>query len=257
MTSKMTPLSDIVSLLDETLRCADIADAPNAQNGLQLENDGCVRRVAVAVDGTQRAIEAAIAAGADLLVLHHGLFWSGLRPVTGWWKRKLETAMKANLAVYAAHLPLDLHPELGNNACIARELKLADVEPAVDYHGTLIGCAGAFHGTPSELKAACERMLGGPVTGILAGDPSAPVGRMAVCSGGAADAVYDLYARGYRTYLTGESCHWAIGAAEDMGMNLLFGGHYATETFGVKSLGALLEARFGLPWSFIDLPTNA
>lgn len=253
----MTPLADIVSLLDGTLRCSEIADAPQAQNGLQLENGGSVRRVAVAVDGTQRTVEAAIATGADLLVLHHGLFWSGLRPVTGWWKRKLETALRADLAVYAAHLPLDMHVELGNNACIARLLGLEDVVPEVNYHGVKIGCAGSYGGTASELKRDCERLFGGPVTGILAGDPSAPVGRMAVCSGGAADAVYDLHAQGYGTYLTGESCHWAIGAAEDMGMNLLLGGHYATETFGVKSLGSLLEERFGLPWVFIDHPTRA
>lgn len=253
----MTPLSNIVSLLEKTLHCADITDAPQAKNGLQLENGGSVRRVAVAVDGTQRTVEAAIAADADLLILHHGLFWSGLRPVTGWWKRKLETALRADLAVYAAHLPLDMHPELGNNACIARLLGLKDVAPEVDYHGVQIGFAGTYGGTATELKSACERLFGGPVTGILAGDPSAPVGRMAVCSGGAAEAVYDLHERGYGTYLTGESCHWAIGAAEDMGMNLLFGGHYATETFGVKSLGALLEERFGLPWVFIDHPTYA
>lgn len=253
----MTPLADITSFLDEELRTASFTDSPRAQNGLQLDNDGGISRVAVAVDGTQRTIEAAIEAGADLLILHHGIFWSGQLPVTGWWKRKLETALRANLAIYAAHLPLDMHPELGNNACLARELGLAMRAPETDRHGNPVGMAGNFDGTPGELKAACERLLGGPVAAVLAGPPNEPVGRMAICSGDAAGDIYDVFARGYRTYLTGEICHWAIGAAEDLGMNLLFGGHYATETFGVRQLGALLERRFGLPWTFIHEPTHA
>lgn len=253
----MISLPDITAFLDEELRISAFSDSPRAQNGLQLENDGRVSRVAVAVDGTQRTIEAAIEAGADLLLLHHGIFWSGQQAVTGWWKRKLETAMRANLAIYSAHLPLDMHPELGNNALIARQLGLAQPTLEADAHGHIVGVAGYYGGTATELKVACERMLGGPVTAVLAGEADAPVGRMAVCSGDAAGEIYEVFARGYRTYLTGEICHWAIGAAEDLGMNLLFGGHYATETFGVKQLGALLEGRFGLSWCFIDQPTRA
>lgn len=251
----MTPLNDIVTLLDTTLRIAEIHDAPVALNGLQVENNGCVTKVALAVDGSQRTIEDAIAAGADLLILHHGIFWSGLRPLTGWWKAKVEAAFKANLAIYAAHLPLDLHPELGNNAGIAHGLGLTDITPEIDYHGTTIGLAGTYHGTVGELRDAYAALTGAEVTGIVH-DPAAPAGRIVVCSGGAGEEIYQVQIKGYTTYLTGEENHWVSNAARDMGVNMLFAGHYATETFGVKSLGALLQERFGLPSVFIDNPTG-
>ena len=251
----MTPLNDIVSLLDTTLRIAEIHDAPVALNGLQVENNGRVTKVALAVDGSQRTIDDAIAAGADLLILHHGIFWSGLRPLTGWWKAKVETALKANLAIYAAHLPLDLHPELGNNAGIAYGLGLTDITPEIDYHGTTIGLAGTYHGTVGELRAAYAALTGAEVTGIVH-DPAAPAGRIVVCSGGAGEEIYQVQEKGYSTYLTGEENHWVSNAARDMGINMLFAGHYATETFGVKSLGTLLQKRFGLPTVFIDNPTG-
>ena len=251
----MTPLDDIATLLDTTLRVAEIHDAPVALNGLQVENNGCVTKVALAVDGSQRTIEDAIAAGADLLILHHGIFWSGLRPLTGWWKAKVQTALNANLAIYAAHLPLDLHPELGNNAGIARGLGLADITPEIDYHGTTIGLAGTYHGTVGQLRDAYAALTGAPVTGVIH-NPSAPAGRVVVCSGGAGEEIYQVQEKGYSTYLTGEENHWVSNAARDMGVNMLFAGHYATETFGVKSLGALLQEKFGLPTVFIDNPTG-
>ena len=110
-----TPLSEIVTLLDSTLRIREIKDASVAMNGLQVENNGIVTKVALAVDGSQKSIDDAIAAGADLLVLHHGIFWCGLQPVTGWWKQKLVSCLSNNLAIYSAHLPLGMHPELGNS----------------------------------------------------------------------------------------------------------------------------------------------
>lgn len=248
-------LSDITALLDGTLRVRDIRDASVALNGLQVENNGTVSRVALAVDGSQQTIEAAVAVEADLLLLHHGIFWCGLQPLTGWWKKKVTTCLNANLAVYAAHLPLDLHPELGNNAGIARGLGLTDVQPEVDYHGTLIGLSGCFAGTVGELRAAYAALLGVHVTGVVH-DENAPAGRVALCSGGGGEEIYQMHAKGYGTYLTGEENHWVSNAARDMGLNILFGGHYATETFGVKSLGALLEKQFGLPSVFIDNPTG-
>ncbi len=251
----MTALSDITALLDSTLRISEIRDASVAMNGLQVENDGTVTKVALAVDGSQETIEAAVAAGADLLLLHHGIYWCGLRPMTGWWKKKIVTCLNANLAVYAAHLPLDLHPTLGNNAGIARGLGLTDVQPEVDYHGTLIGLSGVFHGTVGELRAAYAALTGAAVTGTVH-NADAPAGRIALCSGGGGEEIYQMHAKGYATYLTGEENHWVTNAAADMGINILFAGHYATETFGVKSLGALLEQQFGLPTVFIDKPTG-
>lgn len=250
-----TSLDDIVKLLDSTLNIHGIKDASVALNGLQVENNGQVTKVALAVDGSTKTIEDAIAAGADLLILHHGLYWCGLRPMTGWWKKKIELCLNANLAVYSAHLPLDLHPELGNNAGIAKALGLKDLQPEVDYHGTMIGISGYFDGTAGELQAAYAAITGSEVTGIIH-NPSAPAGRIAICSGGAGEEIYQMQAKGYSNYLTGEENHWVRNAAQDMGINILFAGHYATETFGVKSLGELLEKTFGLPSVFIDNPTG-
>lgn len=251
----MIPLQQITDLLDSTLRVHEIKDASVALNGLQVENDGNISKVALAVDGSQKTIEDAIAAGADLLILHHGIYWCGLRPMTGWFKKKIETCLNHNLAVYGAHLPLDLHPQLGNNAGIAAALGLTDCTPEVDYHGTLIGVAGTFEGTVNELKQRFAEILGSEISGhITNGD--APAGRIAICSGGAGDCIYQMAGKGYTTYLTGEENHWVVNAAADLGINILFGGHYATETFGVKNLGQLITEHFGLPTVFIDNPTN-
>lgn len=251
----MIQLSQITELLDKKLRIHEIKDASVAVNGLQVENNGQVTKVALAVDGSQKSIDDAVAAGADLLILHHGIYWCGLQPMTGWFKKKITTCLNHNLAIYSAHLPLDLHPELGNNAGIAAALKLTDCTPEVDYHGTLIGVAGDFHGTVGELKECFAEITGSVVTGVIH-DAAAPAGRIAVCSGGAGDSIYQIHQKGYTTFITGEENHWVKNAAEDMGVNILFAGHYATETFGVKALGALLEEQFGLPTVFIDNPTG-
>ncbi len=251
----MTPLADIVALLDETLAIREVKDAPVALNGLQVENKGSVSRVALAVDASQAVLDAAVAAGADLLIVHHGLFWSGLRPLTGWWKKKVETCLNNNLAVYAAHLPLDMHPTLGNNAGIARALELTDIQPEISYGATCIGMAGTFHGTVGELATKYAEVTGAPVRGTII-DSAAPAGRVAICSGGAAGEIYQAAAKGYNCYLSGEELHWAATAAEDMGINLLLAGHYATETFGVEALGELLCERFGLPCTFLHMPTG-
>ncbi len=246
----MTKLEDIVNLLDTTLRVKDVKDAPVALNGLQVENNGEVHKVALAVDGSQRTLDAAVAAGADLLVLHHGLYWCGLRPLTGWWKRKVETCLQANLAVYSAHLPLDVHPELGNNARLAQALGLQETQQELEY------ClSGVFPGTVAELRARYAEVTGSEITGSMQ-TPDEPAGRVVICSGGGGPELYAVQKLGFRTFLTGEENHWVTYTAEDMGMNLFFAGHYATETFGVKALGELLSERFGLPVVFLDNPTG-
>ena len=215
----MTKLTDIEALLDSTLRIADIRDASVAVNGLQVENDGQVTKVALAVDGSQKTIEDAIAAGADLLILHHGIYWCGLRPMTGWFKKKICTCLEHNLAIYSAHLPLDLHPTLGNNASIAKALGLQDCQPEVDYHGTMIGVSGYFPGSVGELREKYAQVCASEVTGMVH-DSTAPAGRIAICSGGAGEEIYQMQAKGYGTYLTGEENHWVRNAAADMGINI-------------------------------------
>ncbi len=248
-------LADIAALLDATLRVREIKDAPVALNGLQVENSGRVSRVALAVDASQETLDGAVAAGADLLLVHHGLFWQGLRPLTGWWKRKIETCLRHDLAVYSAHLPLDVHPELGNNACIARLLGLEDAQPALFSHGLFLGVGGRFDGSARELRERYADITGAAVRSVLR-DADAPAGRVAVCSGGAAGEVFQAAEEGFDCLLSGEELHWAATGARDVGVNLLLAGHYATETFGVKALGRMLEERFGLPVLFIDNPTG-
>ena len=186
-----------------------------AINGLQVENNGQVHKIALAVDATQKTIDDAIESKADLLIVHHGIFWCGLRPIVGWWRPKIETCLSHNLAVYSAHLPLDVHPTLGNNIGIARALGLSRISSEMERHGIALAVSGS-----------------------------------------AGPEIYRIQEKGFTTFLTGEQNHWVLNAAHDMHMNVLFAGHYASETFGVKSLGAMLHERYELPTVFIHNPTR-
>lgn len=250
-------LNDIVSFLDKTLSVDSIPDAPGALNGLQLENDGTVTRIAVAVDGSEKTLQAALDMGADLLILHHGLFWQRMQPVTGIAYRKLKKAMDGNLAVYAAHLPLDVHSVYGNNALLAKACGLRPCGEGLDYHGVSLGTHGVFHGACRELALKLEEFIGAPVQPYWTESADAPAGDVFICSGGAGDELQQAAALGCRTYITGEGSHWNIPLANELGMNLIFGGHYFTETCGVKALGQLIKDVYGLDWAFIDLPPSA
>ena len=230
-------LHTAISFLDGILSVDSIPDAPRALNGLQLENGGSVSKVAAAVDGSEKAIHAALETGADLLLLHHGIFWQPMQPITGIAYRKLKAAMDGNLAIYAAHLPLDVHPAYGNNALLAKACGLRPCShDGLDYHGVSLGTHGEFSGTCAELEQKLETVLGAPVQAFWKDSPAA---------------------LGCRTYVTGEGSHWNIPLAQELGVNLVFGGHYFTETFGVKALGLLLKDVYGLDYTFIDLPPSA
>ena len=241
-------------MADNLLRISEIGDWDAALNGLQLENDGSVRKIAAAVDASTRTIEAAIACGADLLVVHHGLFWRGLQPITGGFARQLRLAFHHNLAIYSAHLPLDVHPTLGNNALLAATLGLIDTQPFLEMKGQLAGLRGTSDLPLAQLKAKLEQSLGGPVK--LCAHGPADARSVAVVTGGAGSEIYEVAKAGINTFITGEAPHWAAVAAQELGINLLLGGHYATETFGVEALAAHLGERFGLPQEFIDVPTG-
>ena len=248
-------LQSIVSLLNNTLSIQSIQDSPVAVNGLQVENDGQVHKVAMAVDATQKTLEDAIAAGADLLLVHHGIFWCGLRPIVGWWKRKIETCLSHNLAVYSAHLPLDVHPTLGNNIGIARALGLSHISPEIERHGIALAVSGIFSGTVGELRDLYACVTESDITGNIV-DEHTPAGRVIVSSGSSGPEIYRVQEKGFSSFLTGEQNHWVVNAARDMGINVLFAGHYASETFGVKALGAMLHERYDLPTVFIHNPTR-
>lgn len=247
-------LNEMVDYLDAELRIAEVPDYPGAVNGLQLAGGGVVRKVVAAVDASLPVIRKAVAARADLLVVHHGMFWHGAKPVTGALFEKLKLAMEAGMAVYSAHIPLDVHPELGNNRCLVDRIGLSEVEEFFEWKGILLGCRGLFSGARKDLADRVAAAVDGPVH-LCPGGPE-EAGMVGVITGGAGSEVEAVAAAGINTFVTGEGPHWSFPAAEELGVNVVYGGHYATETFGVKALAERLAERFGLDWGFVDHPTG-
>lgn len=249
-------LADLVSHLDTELRIAEIADYGNALNGLQLENrEGKVTKIVAAVDATLPVMHKAAAMRADLLLVHHGMFWSGLQPWTGPVFQKMQLCHDNGLAVYSVHLPLDVHPVLGNNAQIAMALGLTPTGGFLEYKGSAIGVT-VDHAMPlDDLVVKFKAALGGSAVHVCAGGPKTTK-KIGISSGGSGSEVAAAAKAGIDTFITGEGPHWSYTLAEELGINILYGGHYATETFGVKALAAHIEARFGIPWEFVDHPTG-
>ena len=186
--------------------------------------------------------------------MHHGMFWNGAKPVTGALYEKLKIAMDAGLAIYSAHIPLDVHPSLGNNARYAEALGLTKTEPFFPWKGIQLGLRGHWDGDLQSLVTAAEQVLGSPVH--VRGELDVGAGAVGIITGGAGSEVEAIAAEGIDTFLTGEGPHWSYTAAEELGLNMIYGGHYATETFGVRALAERLEDQFGLPWDFLDHPTG-
>lgn len=250
----MTTLTEIVAFLDQELKISEIPDYAGALNGLQLENGGEVCRVVAAVDASLPVVEKAIAANAQLLLVHHGMFWQGAQTVTGAFYRKLKMAMDAGLAIYSAHLPLDVHPEWGNNACLARALGLGETKPFMDWKGLAIGLQGEMDMTRDDLVELVQHAVGAAVH-FCPGGPER-VRKIGIVTGGAGSQVAEAAEAGVDTFVTGEGPHWSYPLAEELGVNLIYGGHYATETFGVRALAGVLSKRFDLDWEFVDHPTG-
>jgi dinuclear metal center YbgI/SA1388 family protein len=247
---------ELVAYLDETLQVEAIEDSSN--NGLQVEGVEEVRRVAFAVDAGLAAFEGAQMAGAEMLVVHHGLFWDKPLMVTGIHRRRLGQLFDAGLSLYAVHLPLDFHEELGNNVTLARWLGLADIVPFASYKGRPAGFAGQL---PTDLTldrftAQVERVLGEPVIKVWPFG-SESVRRVGIVSGGAAFLIDQAAEASVDVYLTGEMSHNVFHDAQELGINVVYGGHYATETAGLKALADHLATRFELETTFLDLPTGA
>lgn len=245
----------LVDYLDGYLRVGEVPDYPTALNGLQVDSTRTeVRRIAAAVDAVQHTVDAAAAAGADFLVVHHGLFWDGSQPVTGRRYRRLRALLEADLPVYSAHLPLDVHPEVGNNAVLARELGVEVRGSFGEYRGWPLGVWGEVEMRREALCARLDALLGARVK-LVPGGPEI-VRRVGVITGGAGGEVRAAADAGLDAFVTGEGAHHNFFDAEEGGVNLLLGGHYATETWGVRALAKHLEERFGIEWLFIDHPTG-
>jgi dinuclear metal center YbgI/SA1388 family protein len=247
-------LDELVAYLDAWLRVREVPDDPEAMNGLQVENGGTVTSVAVAVDACEAVITASAARGADLLIVHHGLFWGPRVPVTGRAYRKLRALVGSGLALYSAHLPLDVHPDVGNNTVLAGLLGVQVTDRWGEYKGAPIGVAGPLSVERDEIGRRLQEHLG-VAARLIPGGPVRTT-RVGVITGAGGSMIRQAHAAGIDTFVTGEGAHHTYFDAEELGVNVFFAGHYATETVGVKALGEHLGERFGLPWSFIDHPTG-
>ncbi len=273
----MAALSDIVSYTDRFLRIPEVGDWDNALNGLQIEKSGRVTRIGAAVDVSTRVLTEAAKQNVDLLIVHHGLFWPGLQPIRGALGRQLRLAFQNNIALYSAHLPLDVHPQVGNNAQLVAALGLAlgvrrsrdcgaafksadmsahskSAQPFLETRGQPVGLKLRASLPRSELVRRLQKALNGPVKHFDFGPKQTRA--IGIVTGAAGSEIYRVAEEKIDTFITGEAPHWAAVAAEELGVNLLLGGHYATEVFGVKALAAHLSKRFRVPWEFIDCPTG-
>jgi dinuclear metal center YbgI/SA1388 family protein len=250
----MASVTKVIEFADSYLRIGEIEDWPNALNGLQIENSGRITKIGAAVDASTHTLRMAAKRNIDFLLVHHGLFWPGLQPVAGALYRQLKLALESDIALYSAHLPLDLHAVVGNNVLLARALGFETTEPFLETKGQLIGRKTAASLPRDELSAKLEQSLGSPIRCMGAGPTETRA--IGIVTGGAGSEIYAVAEAGLDTFITGEAPHWAAVAAEELGMNLLLGGHYATETFGVKAFAAHISERFKIPWEFIDHPTG-
>ncbi len=246
--------NELVAYLDDYLRVKTIQDT--SQNGLQVEGPEEVLKVAFAVDACQKVFEQAVAAQAQLLVVHHGLFWDKPVRLVGPLFGRVWALVTGECALYAAHLPLDVHPEVGNNAELARLLGLKDARPFGEYHGSPIGMGGTLDSVPlSVLIERLEQATGQPIVHALTYGP-ALVSRVGCVSGGAAFLIDQVAQAGFDTFVTGETSHSFFHYAAEYGLNVIFGGHYATESLGLKALARHLADKFRLETVFLDMPTG-
>ena len=254
-------LATLTDYLDAFLRIAEVPDEPNALNGLQVEQSGPVNRLVAAVDASLATIRG-VGAGREgsgdspLLLVHHGLFWDGNVPLTGRRAQRVRALIEGRIAVYAAHIPLDVHPEVGNNTVLARQLGLQAPAFFDSYRGIPIGVQGILDPPESResLLNRLARLLGGAPR-LIPGGPEL-VCRIGVITGAAGGRIAAAKAAGVDTYITGEGAHHTFFDAMELGLNVVYAGHYATETVGIKALAAHLSERFGIPWEFHDHPTG-
>jgi dinuclear metal center YbgI/SA1388 family protein len=259
------PLRELVSYLDDYLQIKQIPDEANAVNGLQVENTGHVGGIVAAVDASQATIDGVIASlepgqPPPLILVHHGLLWDGNVPLTGRRYRRMAALLDHDIPLYAAHIPLDVHPEVGNNAVLAERLGLRVEGWFGSYRGIVMGVWGhapASLATRESLALELDRVLHtlkGSAT-LIPGGPETPA-RIGIITGGAGNMIGEARAAGLDTFITGEGPHHTYFDAVEWGLNLLFAGHYATETLGVQALASHLAERFDIGWDFHDHPTG-
>ncbi|MGV3773794.1 MAG: Nif3-like dinuclear metal center hexameric protein [Verrucomicrobiales bacterium] len=247
-------LLSIAPYCDRLLKVSQFTDWPGAVNGLQVENNGNVTKIAAAVDATLATVKMAVEAGADLLLVHHGLFWSPTHPWVGKKYELIQQLVNNNLAVYSSHLPLDAHPRFGNNVLLARALGLKNFQPFFQEKGQPLGVQAIAKLAREDLADRLGEVLGAePI--MIPGGPTV-CKKIGIVTGGAGEQLKTAAAEGVDTFITGEGKHWTYALAEELGINVFYGGHYATETFGVKALAQHLALKFRVEWAFLDHPTG-
>ncbi len=245
---------ELVNYLDEYLQIPQIKDY--GPQGLQIEGREEVQKIVGLVDAHQPCVEAALAHDADLMLVHHGIFWGSPKRLAGSFGRLVRTFIENDLNLYAAHLALDAHPDVGNNAELARRLGLSVTEWWGAVNGTnLAALATAPAGMTLERLVARFEEAVGEVKVVQAHGPS-QVKRVGILSGFGANQIDEAAALGCDTYITGETSHAQYYDALNAGINLIYAGHYTSETVGVQALGRHLVEKFGLAFEFVDLPTG-
>jgi dinuclear metal center YbgI/SA1388 family protein len=254
------PLATIAAHLDELLRVRETPDYPPALNGVQVEHRGPVVKIAAAVDTSARAIRGAVAAGANMMLVHHGLFWGGLQPLTGPHFSRVRLLLDHDVALYSAHLPLDAHPTFGNSLLLARAVGL-EAGAGFARHETIdCGVRGTSDVATAE-RVSRLNVFANSHGGSAIASASAPGRRTrnwAICSGAGVnvDTIREAVELGVDTLISGEGPHWSAVDAEEKGLVIVYAGHYATETLGVRALAEHLSTTFGVPWTFITAPTG-
>ncbi len=246
----MTELTEIVKYCDERTRLKEIKDFPGAHNGLQFANNGKVSKIGAAVDAGLTPFEMAVEAKIDFLITHHGMYWNGVQPVVDVEYRKTKLLIDSNLAVYASHLPLDAHPEIGNNALLAKAIGIQASGSFANYEGVDIGFMGTWNEGRESLKKALMKQFGSGIASIEFGSNEPE--KICICTGSGASVMDEVKRTGADTLITGELKQHSYNIAQEQGLNLYACGHYATETFGVQALAAECAEKFNLPWEFIQ-----
>ena len=256
----MTTIDEVAAYADTLLNSRIIPDYPSALNGLQFQASGPLRKVAAAVDFSTRAIEGARGLDANLLVVHHGMFWGGLSPLTGAAHRRVRLLLQHDMAVYSSHIPLDCHPTLGNNVLLAKELGLAPTREFARYQGISIGVAGdsdiATEALADRATAFARKYGHETRTTPIASDRRTRRWGMCSGAGAAADTLQEAVDAGIDTLIVGEGPHWTAITAEENDVVVIYAGHYATETLGVCALAQHLSNKYGVPWDFVSAPTG-
>jgi dinuclear metal center YbgI/SA1388 family protein len=256
----MNSAEELAKYMDQLLETAACPDYPGAMNGLQITSRKPIKAIAAAVDFSTRTMEGTLASGANLLLVHHGMFWSGPERLVDAAYRRIRFLIEHDIAVYSSHLPLDRHPTMGNNVLLAKELGLQPSASFAKHAEIFIGVSGT---SDVETKVLADRArafasnCGGEVrtTAINAGQRTK---RWAICTGAGASAetIREAVDMNVDTMIVGEGPHWTAVSADDLGLTIIYAGHYATETLGVRALAQHLGEKFKLPWSFIEAPTG-